>query len=885
MNFSDYQLDIFKYIEETDFNLVVSATAGSGKTTTLLECLNRIPSKYRRKLCIAFNKSIAETLKQRVPSGVDVKTFHALGLSVIFSNTKGSKMDDKKVPNKIKEFFTANFIKIESKDRYKVSNDINKIIDGLRLELISEPTREDILNVMVRYDIDPLMIEEVDWALKIYPSVISDITSYDFVDMLFLPIYHKMKFPKYDFIAVDEVQDMSVIQRKLFMECLSPTGKFLCVGDPAQCLPPETKISMWGGDVKEIHDVKLGDEVVSCYASGLFYKNKVIGINNKEFDGNLYEIETASGKIIKSTPDHIFFAEFHRELSKTEKHFVYLMFKKGVGYRIGKSNFTSSDHSNFGLKYRTNTELCDNIWVLGLFDSDKEARLHEILWSLKYKIPTYVFNPRTESEVERYIRLKIFDLMTDVYEVEKLFSDFDLDESSTHYDKKATNRDTLIGNFLYQVKEKKDALTEDYFKNYNINRTVYRFNLDFSNDDVKDVLEKNGYYVEKYKNKNCYRFRKTFSTFNSTKEFEKTIQVVLSGFDLKILYKWDFFQQFVVKMKEFKAKMLREGMVLINDRGEPDVIKSIKKIPYKGRVIDIKMANVPNFVANGLVVHNCIYAFAGADVDSYRAVCNLPNTKELPLSISYRCGKNIVKYANKLVPTMEFYDKNPDGEVIHDGSVKNVKYGDVILCRTCVPIAKLACQFLREGKKVQIKGADIGKNLITLIKNTGEVYFSSLYASLDKKLKTIEKEVTKKNDFIDPKKSSKYQVMSEKISTIRVLAEDCKTIDELITKISAIFSDDDSKSGITLSTIHKFKGLEAENVFIIEPQLIPFPYYLDRVGALQQEQNLEYVAITRAINKLEYITDWTSFEKKPIKKFLSEEFPDEYELDRMERDE
>ena len=74
-----------------------------------------------------------------------------------------------------------------------------------------------------------------------------------------------------------------------------------------------------------------------------------------------------------------------------------------------------------------------------------------------------------------------------------------------------------------------------------------------------------------------------------------------------------------------------------------------------------------------------------------------------------------------------------------------------------------------------------------------------------------------------------------------------KTPAQLIEYIKAIFSDD--KAEIVFSSIHKAKGLEANNVFFLQPNLIPSKY-AEQEWELIQEQNLYYVAITRAKENL-----------------------------------
>src|SRR6185369_647491 len=76
-NWSDYQKAIFKDIATGNSHTVVIARAGSGKTSTIVEGFRYLP-KGKKTLMVAFNKSIAEELKQRAPSYVDVMTLHSL---------------------------------------------------------------------------------------------------------------------------------------------------------------------------------------------------------------------------------------------------------------------------------------------------------------------------------------------------------------------------------------------------------------------------------------------------------------------------------------------------------------------------------------------------------------------------------------------------------------------------------------------------------------------------------------------------------------------------------------------------------------------------------------------------------------------------------------
>ena len=61
--------------------------------------------------------------------------------------------------------------------------------------------------------------------------------------------------------------------------------------------------------------------------------------------------------------------------------------------------------------------------------------------------------------------------------------------------------------------------------------------------------------------------------------------------------------------------------------------------------------------------------------------------------------------------------------------------------------------------------------------------------------------------------------------------------------------------GIVLSTIHKIKGLESNQVFIIRPDLLPMK--TNKSWQYLQEMNVTYVAITRAKTELIYDRTWT----------------------------
>ena len=260
-----------------------------------------------------------------------------------------------------------------------------------------------------------------------------------------------------------------------------------------------------------------------------------------------------------------------------------------------------------------------------------------------------------------------------------------------------------------------------------------------------------------------------------------------------------------------------------------------------------------------------IYSFAGSDSDSFEKLINLPNVKLFPLSKSYRCGKNIIKSVQHIVPHIEANESNPDGVIIKADSVDNIEVGDMVLCRNTYPLVKLCLKFISEGKKANVMGGDIGKTIITLLDQTKESDSEKAFARLyDKLNKTLEKVMLKTGLSADKAmKKAEYANMLEKIKMIETiykqLPEGNNSVNDISNKITSIFSDS-TGNGILLSTIHKAKGLESKRVYIIHPELMPSKF-AEKEWELEQENNLIYVARTRAINQLSYVTDYDAYDE------------------------
>lgn len=260
--------------------------------------------------------------------------------------------------------------------------------------------------------------------------------------------------------------------------------------------------------------------------------------------------------------------------------------------------------------------------------------------------------------------------------------------------------------------------------------------------------------------------------------------------------------------------------------------------------------------------NQCIYGFSGSDPDSFRAIQSIPNTVSMPLSISYRCPESVVKFAQNLVPSIEAKQGAEEGVILDSVSLDDVHDGDMVLCRNNAPLLQVYCKLLEQGKRAYIRGSDVGKNLQNIVIGTHKDYlhtnlkqdgvFIRLYEDLFNSRKAIMERYGISQE--DAMKHETIQAKLDMIRALEVLGADLTTTEELTKKIEDIFPKNDKGEGIMLSTVHKAKGLEADNVFIACASLMPSKSALDE-WQVQQERNLMYVAYTRAKKVLGFLNE------------------------------
>ena len=304
---------------------------------------------------------------------------------------------------------------------------------------------------------------------------------------------------------------------------------------------------------------------------------------------------------------------------------------------------------------------------------------------------------------------------------------------------------------------------------------------------------------------------------------------------------FDFMDMIYVPLVDDRVRLNKYDCVFCDEsqdfsRAQQEFIR--RCVSRRGRLVTVGDAN------------QAIYGFAGADADSYQRLANLRGrSARLPLSVSYRCARRIVQEAQGIVPEIQPADGAVEGRVVPEGTLKNLRKGDWVLCRNLRPLVAAYMWLLKNKIKSHIKGKDIGEGILALIIKTKAKTLPELDTALKAEKNALVEKMIRRG-VRHPAHHPKMELLYQRTEVIAFLSDEVETVAELKRLIERIFTDEER--GITLSTIHKAKGLENDRVFFLCPELIPSKFATQE-WQLEQERNLRYVAITRAKLELIYV--------------------------------
>ena len=242
---SKYQIDLFKFIEAREGSAVVNAVAGSSKTTSIVAGAKLLPIN-EKAVFLAFNKEIADELARKLPPHVKAMTTHSLCFRALSSNGQRLKVDGEKLNRLMNDLLTVPEKMLRGQIRKMVGMcKANGVVPAKCAKLgafgLVEDTAEFWDEMIANYSLEfennwqeETAIDRTRDLLKL--SLEAKDGQIDFDDMLYLPVVYKMAFPKFDWIFVDESQDLNTIQHEVLRRISKPTSHLVLVGDPQQAI-------------------------------------------------------------------------------------------------------------------------------------------------------------------------------------------------------------------------------------------------------------------------------------------------------------------------------------------------------------------------------------------------------------------------------------------------------------------------------------------------------------------------------------------------------------------------------------------------------------------------------------------------------------------------
>ncbi|CAM3568326.1 hypothetical protein DESA109040_16695 [Deinococcus saxicola] len=210
-HFTPEQRAFLSSVTATPAHIFLRATAGAGKTTTLLEAAWHL---QQHGVYFAYNKHAVSDLQPRLPRQVRARTLHAHGLGLLNSQTSGLEL----VRDKGRQV-AARVMRGSRSPLYAAA----RAWDIAREETLVRLTLADAERLAARTDWrgHPRELQELIPAMHEAGDLLwQSERSADYTDMLWLPVRHAYGHHSVRLALVDEAQDLTPLRQQFVQHLL-----------------------------------------------------------------------------------------------------------------------------------------------------------------------------------------------------------------------------------------------------------------------------------------------------------------------------------------------------------------------------------------------------------------------------------------------------------------------------------------------------------------------------------------------------------------------------------------------------------------------------------------------------------------------------------------
>jgi hypothetical protein len=810
--------------------LAVQAGAGAAKTTTLCEYAAARPG--RRILYLAFNKSIQLEAQERMPANVTSRTTHSV------SWRKAAELFGQSAKDRVGNTYPSNVARAFGCGALAATAALQAIArwcGALEPKIGLQHVPPELAARMADPSVVVAVARDV-WSAMVQGRVPEVRLPHDGYLKLF-----QMEEPVlrgFDTILVDEAQDLNLCTFDIVRRQTVPMA---LVGDAHQCVVAGTLVTRADGTVAPVEDIRPGDLVMSAAGRGRFTAAQVADVFRGRRAGKLVRIRLQSGRVITSTPEHTHFAEFiegpsAKYLQSKAPHMVYLM-RRGDWFRVGTTRMYAPiarrGESQYGVKVRVNQEQADCGWIVSAHTSELDARVEEAVVAANYGIPTIVFCHRSPAHTSegaashRTSIQRIFERVPSHLGGAKLLDALGFSEREPH--------------FLSRCKGGgRRNISITLCADPRGSRSLHRLSVSGSESEDAVALSNAGYLTRPAKRSGGWRIEACFADFGSAEKVADEISAALGG--ALIVRKLSVANGATLRF--MPAASVQPGMAMLNDAGDLDLVTAVEVVERDVDVFDLNVDRTHNFIANGIVTHNSIYGFRGS-IDALKA---LDADERLPLTRSFRFGEGVAAVANALLTEFKPGFQRPligAGVPARTRFSVDTKKGFAVIARTNACIFEEAVSFLALNRRYHFVGGTEGYKLEKIL----DAYYLSCGdrgLMRDPYLRSFES--------FDALASLAEEAEDPELKhLVRVVCEYGHRVPDLVDEIKSRHVELDKQAwrgfdGIFLSTAHKSKGLEFEQVWLADDYMRFFEdgKEVDPDEVVQEEVHILYVALTRA---------------------------------------